>query len=72
MQNWGILGSFNGKIGELGEIGSSDTHYGIPFAKARRLRYYMQKLVWGHFGAKLGNLGVLGPILGSLGKNWVK
>ena len=44
-------------LGVWGKIGSYDTQYGIPCAKTRRLRYYMQKLIMGHIGAKLVDLG---------------
>ena len=78
MQKW-VSGHFGAKFGDLGEfqgqnsgvwekIGSSDTHYGIPFAKTRRLRYYMQKWVWGHFGAKLGIWGSFRGKIGEFGE----
>ena len=67
--NLGIWGSFRGKIGEFGgKIGSNDTHYGIPFVKTRRLRYYMQILVWGSFLAKLGDLDSFKGNIGEFGE----
>ena len=35
-QNTGIRGSFGGKIGEFGEIGSNDPHYDLGFQTSLR------------------------------------
>ena len=63
----GIWGNFSGKMWEFGEIGSNNTHYGIPCAMTRRLRYYMPKLTLGHLGAILGDLGSSRGKIGEIG-----
>ena len=55
-QNWGVWRKF----------GSYHTYYGIPCAKARRFMYYMPKMILGHLGAKLGDLGEFGGKLGQM------